>query len=215
MRLFICSSTTSASDLNDWKVIGEMYLKHTAENNKEEGSNNTTPSKVANAAPSVPPPAVSKAKKLMDGVNPAFIPTPVDIDYQIQLDTILNDVDKYTLLVDVDYVQLIIIELLRKRMIYIDNCLIAYFEQGDLNHDHVLNFMEFESIVKTINVTCPERQIIRMFREALSMGNDNDCIGPHAFVEVCKKFKIVDLVSTICFLSMKFLANDLLNDRWI
>ncbi len=205
MRLFICSPTANASDLNDWRVIGEMYLKDNAEKSSDGSpSINDVPQKAVDPpsaavgpTPKNANPSGKKPNKLLDGVNPAFAPPDIDIDYQIQLDTILNDVDKYTLLIDSDHVQLLIVELLRKRMTYIDNCLIAYFEQGDLNHDHVLNFMEFEGIIKTINPTCPERQIIRMFREALSMGNDNDCIGPNGFVEVCKKFKIVDLVSCV------------------
>jgi hypothetical protein len=39
-----------------------------------------------------------------------------------------------------------------------------------------------------------DRRTLRMYREALSMGNDDDTIGPIAFVHTCKKHGLVSLV---------------------
>jgi hypothetical protein len=39
-----------------------------------------------------------------------------------------------------------------------------------------------------------ERRILKMFREALMTGNDDETIGPEAFVDVCKKHGLVQLI---------------------
>jgi hypothetical protein len=94
------------------------------------------------------------------------------------------------------------------------------FIEGDTNHDGVLSFSEFLDIVKKVAPEYHERKILKMFREALSsgdifnvtlisqprfysysslfrfdLGDDNESIGPEAFLEVCNAYGLVKIVS--------------------
>ena len=66
--------------------------------------------------------------------------------------------------------------------------------EGDDNGDGVLNFQEFLDIVSKIAPHFPKRRILRMFREALTQGTDDDRINDKAFVNVCKAHGLGQLV---------------------
>ena len=66
--------------------------------------------------------------------------------------------------------------------------------EGDDNQDGVLSFSEFMSIVHNVAPHFTDRRALRMYREALSMGNDDDSIGPEAFVSICKRHGLVSLI---------------------
>jgi hypothetical protein len=77
---------------------------------------------------------------------------------------------------------------------YVEKRLAEIFVEGDENKDGVLSFGEFMSIVHSVAPHFTDRRALRMYREALSMGNDDDSIGPEAFVNICKTHGLVSLV---------------------
>ena len=101
---------------------------------------------------------------------------------------------KDVILVNLDVVMRIICECLLYRTRYVEKRLSEIFVEGDDNGDGVLNFSEFMGIVKSVAPHFTDRRTLRMYREALSMGNDDDTIGPLAFVHTCKKHGLVSLV---------------------
>ena len=97
-------------------------------------------------------------------------------------------------LVNMDTCLRIICECLVRRTTCIEQRLADIFIEGDVNHDGVLSFGEFKSILTKVAPHFTDRRILRMYREALSMGNDDDTIGSTPFVIVCKKHGLVSLV---------------------
>ena len=101
---------------------------------------------------------------------------------------------KDIILTSLDVTLRVICECLLYRTRFVESRLADIFVEGDLNKDGVLSFSEFMAIVSSVAPHFPDRRILRMYREALSMGNDDDTIGPVAFVETCKKHGLVSLV---------------------
>ena len=81
-----------------------------------------------------------------------------------------------------------------QRTKYVEGRLADIFLEGAENGDGVLSFQEFMAIVSKVAPHFSERRILRMYREALSMGNDDDTIHSEPFVHVCKKHGLVSLV---------------------
>ncbi|RYH20143.1 hypothetical protein EON65_24455 [archaeon] len=84
--------------------------------------------------------------------------------------TLHEDTEKYTLIVDIDYVLLLVSEIWRRKAEQVDTDLKRTFEIGDVNKDNVLSYAEFRTIVQRVYKGCEERKILRMFREALLLG---------------------------------------------
>ena len=95
---------------------------------------------------------------------------------------------------NLDHLLQLLIEALLFRSEYIEKTLGKIFIDGDSNGDGVLSFREFTDIVSKVAPHFHERRILKMFREALMSGNDDETIGPTAFVDVCKKHGLVQLV---------------------
>lgn len=104
--------------------------------------------------------------------------------------------DDYVIMVDMDHFCQLMIEVLLDRMKGVEKRIRERFIEGDENGDGVLSFHEFTNIVINLDPTLHERRILKMFREALtaSTGNNNEHIGPGAFVDVCKTYGLVHLV---------------------
>lgn len=102
--------------------------------------------------------------------------------------------DKYVVMVNLDVALRIVCECMLQRTKYVEKRLADIFVQGDENGDGVLSFIEFTTIVSVVAPHFNERRIIRMFREALMVGNDDDSISPQAFVLTCKKHNLVQLI---------------------
>jgi Ca2+-binding EF-hand superfamily protein len=88
-----------------------------------------------------------------------------------------------------------------------------HFISGDDNGDGVLTFQEFVGIVSKIAPHFPKRRILKMFREALMLGDDDDRINEKSFVFVCKKHGLAQLVG-IHVNAITSYDIDLLNLRW-
>jgi len=101
---------------------------------------------------------------------------------------------KMIVLVNMDASLRIICECLMRRVSYVEGCLADIFLEGDTNKDGVLSFGEFMAIVGKVAPHFTDRRALRMYREALSMGNDDDTIGSGPFVHVCKKHGLLSLV---------------------
>jgi predicted nucleic acid-binding Zn-ribbon protein len=110
-----------------------------------------------------------------------------------------TEAKQHTLVIDAEYVLLIISEIARRKLISVEQQLKRIFEEGDVNHDNVLSFEEFSEIVFKVDAECPDRKILRMFREALILGGDKDVIGPQQYLTVCKDFNLIRLVSSSYF----------------
>lgn len=177
MRLFIQAYKPHCVDISTWDEIANLYRRQGAD---AEGSTD----EVNSSSRAIFASSLDKDEKSTKEINLAIL---------------MTEVVKYTLMVDMDYVLLLLIQIIQQRVKYIESTLYKLFIDGDVNHDNVLSYTEFRDIVLQIpnhdGSLCPERKIIRMFRDALSQGQDNDCIGPEAFVDVCKKYQIIDLVS--------------------
>jgi len=101
---------------------------------------------------------------------------------------------KMITLVNMDTCLRIMCECLMRRVEYVEGCLADIFIEGDTNKDGVLSFGEFMAIVGKVAPHFTDRRSLRMYREALSMGNDDDTIGSVPFVQVCKKHGLLSLV---------------------
>lgn len=100
----------------------------------------------------------------------------------------------HCLVVNLDLVLLVVAEICRRKLTKVEQQLKVIFEEGDVNHDNVLSFDEFREIVLRVDADCPDRKILRMFREALIQGGDKDVIGPLQYLNVCKDFNLIHLV---------------------
>ena len=105
--------------------------------------------------------------------------------------------DRPVMMVDLDGCLRIVVECMLLRTSFVEKRLAEIFVEGDVNGDGVLDFKEFTTIVAVVAPHFNERRIIRMFREALMLGNDDDSISPKAFVETCKKHGLVQLINVI------------------
>ncbi|KDO33806.1 hypothetical protein SPRG_01685 [Saprolegnia parasitica CBS 223.65] len=102
--------------------------------------------------------------------------------------------------VSVHVVLELIVDVLLMRTKGIEIELTELFESGDVNHDHVLSFPEFCAILKPRAPEFNERRLLRMFREALLLGQDPSyAITVDAFIQVCTDHGLVALVSNATF----------------
>lgn len=102
--------------------------------------------------------------------------------------------DEEVAMVNLDFALQILCESLQVRLKFVEKYLQGIFVEGDENGDGVLSFKEFTAIVKKVAPHFNERRVLKMFREALMTGSDNESIGPLAFVNVCKKHGLIQLV---------------------
>eukprot|EP01039_Chlorochromonas_danica_P003632 gene3632-3977_t len=109
-------------------------------------------------------------------------------------DILHEDVYKYTLLTDGDYLITVVTEIYLRKCEALDKELQRIFVVGDLNHDNVLSFDEFKAIARQVDSHCPDRKVLSMFREALRLGEDNDTIGPQAFAHICKEYDLIHVM---------------------
>ena len=101
------------------------------------------------------------------------------------------------LMVDMDFSLQLLIEALITRAKYVEGSLGQIFKDGDENGDGVLTFKEFVVIVSKVAPHFHERRILKMFREALTAGDDNESIDPDTFIKVCKMHGLVQLVDIV------------------
>jgi Ca2+-binding EF-hand superfamily protein len=97
------------------------------------------------------------------------------------------------MVINMDYLLQLIMEGLFTRLNIIEQSLAKIFKEGDDNGDGVLSFKEFTSIVSRVAPHFHTRRILKMFREALQLGNDDDSIGPDSFVTICKSCSLVTI----------------------
>jgi len=134
-----------------------------------------------------------------------------------------HHIHPHTMMVNLDVTLQIISEAMLNKSALVSVRIRQIFVEGDTNHDGVLSFSEFLDIVKKVAPEYHERKILKMFREALSSGtnfntdalilssldfyftfifctgDDNECIGPEAFLEVCNAYGLVKIVSLFCW----------------
>ena len=101
------------------------------------------------------------------------------------------------LLFNMDYALQLLAEVLLERSKFVEKSLEQIFVEGDENGDGVLNFKEFTTIVSKVAPHFHERRVLKMYREALMQGEDNETITQYAFVTVCKKHGLVQLVDMV------------------
>lgn len=97
-------------------------------------------------------------------------------------------------IVNIDKVLESIMEMLISRIKVVEEQLARTFVEGDENGDGVLSFLEFMSIVSKAAPHFHSRRILKMYREALMHGNDNNVIHKKSFVHVCKEHGLVQLI---------------------
>ncbi|KAJ1440859.1 hypothetical protein B484DRAFT_415370 [Ochromonadaceae sp. CCMP2298] len=98
------------------------------------------------------------------------------------------------IVVNLDVTLQIVAEALLSRCDAIGKQLKTIFRLGDLNNDGVLSFAEFAPIVQRVNPAFHERKVLRMFREALMGGGDDEHIGPGQFLDVCKAYDLLNIL---------------------
>ncbi|CAM9398585.1 unnamed protein product, partial [Discosporangium mesarthrocarpum] len=76
------------------------------------------------------------------------------------------------IVVDMDRVLQLIMEVLLLRQSSIERKLVNLFAEGDDNGDGVLTFNEFNGIIQRAAPHFSERRVLRMFREALTTGQE-------------------------------------------
>ena len=101
-----------------------------------------------------------------------------------------------TIMVNLDKVLCILVQVVQTRISYVEESLANAFTEGDENGDGVLSFQEFLTIVTKVAPRYPRRRILKMFREALQIG-DGDSIDRQAFVTVCKRHDLIQLVDLV------------------
>ncbi|KAF0682582.1 Aste57867_25289 [Aphanomyces stellatus] len=90
----------------------------------------------------------------------------------------------------------LIMDVLQLRNKEIEDELIALFHAGDVNHDQGLSFNEFAALLQPRVPHFNERRILRMFREAVTLGHDETFkISIQTFVDVCTHHGLVSLVA--------------------
>mmetsp|Transcript_13000 Transcript_13000/g.19601 ORF Transcript_13000/g.19601 Transcript_13000/m.19601 type:complete len:1143 (-) Transcript_13000:175-3603(-) len=101
---------------------------------------------------------------------------------------------KMTVVVNMEKLLQAMIEMLLSRIRVVENELSKLYSEGDENGDGVLSFNEFHTIVSKTAKHFPSRRILKMFREALMHGNDDETIDEKSFVHVCKNHGLAQLV---------------------
>ena len=90
-----------------------------------------------------------------------------------------------------------IMEILAIRTHNMEDQLKRFFIEGDDNGDGVLSFEEFDALLKRVAPTFSDRRILRMFREALTAGDeDGFSIDKGDFANVCRNHGLVKLIET-------------------
>ena len=102
----------------------------------------------------------------------------------------------FIIMVNMDKVLNLLIEVVRTRISFVEESLAKIYTEGDDNGDGVLSFQEFLGIVTKVAPHYPRRRVLKMFREALQIG-DGDSIDKNAFVTVCKRHDLVQLVDLV------------------
>jgi hypothetical protein len=87
--------------------------------------------------------------------------------------TLPNEAKQHTIIIDMHIVLMIIAEIAHRKLLQVEDQLRERFCRGDVNHDNVLSFEEFSAIVSEVEANLPDRQVLRMFREALIQGTVN------------------------------------------
>ena len=105
--------------------------------------------------------------------------------------------DEVQVVVDLYSTLEMVMEILTLRTQHMEDQLKRFFIEGDDNGDGVLSFEEFDALLKRIAPTFSERRILRMFREALTSGEDDGfAIEKSVFADVCRRHGLVKLVDT-------------------
>ena len=105
--------------------------------------------------------------------------------------------DEVQIVVEIHHVMQMIIEILNLRVHNMEDQMKRFFIEGDDNGDGVLSFEEFDALLKRIAPTFSDRRILRMFREALTSGDDDGfAIEKSTFAEVCKNHGLVRLIDS-------------------
>eukprot|EP00948_MAST-09A_sp_MAST-9A-sp1_P003011 g3011.t1 len=116
-----------------------------------------------------------------------------------------------TIVTSVDAVLSVLVETLLIRRNQVEENLKRLFSAGDENGDGVLSFDEFLNIIKARFPQTSKRRALRMFRDALTRGEDNSsAISRESFVETCRDNGLAQLVDTDA-LDKKELGLDSLN----
>lgn len=177
LRLFASSENATAQDIDNWDEMIDNYVPPqtskkisrrathaghsktaTAETEggkdeeEEEGNNNDSSNRGKKLAR-----GEDEEKEIEEGA--------VGGRYSLPAEAL-----QYTLVVNIDIMMMIVAEVCRRKLTQIERRLKNIFEEGDINHDNVLSFEEFRDIVLKVDEKCPDRKILRMFREALSQG---------------------------------------------
>lgn len=109
----------------------------------------------------------------------------------------LSGRDEVQVVVDLYSTLEMVMEILNLRTQHMEDQLKRFFIEGDDNGDGVLSFEEFDALLKRIAPTFSERRILRMFREALTSGEDDGfAIEKSVFADVCRRHGLVRLVDT-------------------
>ena len=119
----------------------------------------------------------------------------VKLTQKITVDVTGKDAD-YIIMVDMDRVLQLLIQVVMTRISYVEESLATIYTEGDENGDGVLSFQEFLAIVTKVAPHYPRRRVLKMFREALQIG-DGDSIDRTAFVAVCKRHDLIQLVDIV------------------
>ena len=99
-------------------------------------------------------------------------------------------VDMYSLLE-------LLMEILTLRESHMEDQLKRFFIEGDDNGDGVLSFDEFDTLLTRIAPQFSSRRILRMFREALTGGEEGGfAIEKSTFADVCRNHGMVKLIDT-------------------
>lgn len=78
---------------------------------------------------------------------------------------------EYIIMVDMDKALTLLLEVVLTRISFVEESLAKIYTEGDDNGDGVLSFQEFLNIVTKVAPHYPQRRVLKMFREALQIGD--------------------------------------------
>lgn len=202
MRLLLYSCRTGSPDGKDiatWDEVIACYqhplnnpLDSVNESNGEMKRKDSDKVPLSSKLPSIASASASTKSAVKEKVE--FDGNELSSPSKIQIPDGLHE---HILMLNFDQFVIIVSEVLRQKALSIEKKLMKVFEKGDVNHDNVLSYDEFQDIINHVIPNYSYRKILQMFREALIEGEDgnNECIGPNSFLSICKKYQLFTLVS--------------------
>jgi len=196
LLLYSCKSgSPQGQDISTWEEVIAHY-QHPLNVNNIDHNHDYVDIDIDSEKAALPPQSNESNRKFRSGRNRQASDESLEEHESQTIPQLQKEMQELILMVNLDQFMIIVGEILRQKSLTIEKKIMKAFEQGDVNHDNVLSYEEFQSIIDIVIPNYSYRKVLQMFREALIAGEDgnNECIGPSSFLAICKKYQLFTLM---------------------